>query len=121
MPVAHAPQCPCPLRQVGSYARRYRYSPAEQAEVSDRLQAVTRLLKQHDCADSGQLLDAAARAEASLETWFHAEGAESYSSLVTQSPVCCSFSHGQGPSYHSCGGVTVCNIYAVPPRLYRRR
>lgn len=69
--------------QVGSYARHYRYSPAEQAEVSDRLQAVTRLLKQHDCADSGQLLDAAARAEASLETWFHAEGAAPYSSLKT--------------------------------------
>ena len=102
MPVAHAPQCPCPLRQVGSYARHYRYSPAEQAEASDRLQAVTRLLKQHDCADSGQLLDAAVRAEASLETWYHAEGAESYSSLVTQSPVCCSSSHGQVPSYHSC-------------------
>jgi hypothetical protein len=61
---------------VGSYARHYRYSPAEQAEVSDRLQVVTRLLKQHDCADSGQLLDAAARAEGSLETWFRAEGAQ---------------------------------------------
>lgn len=61
--------------QVASYARRYRYSPAEQAEVSERLQAVTRLLKQHDCIDSVQLLAAAADAEASLDTWFRMEGA----------------------------------------------
>jgi hypothetical protein len=84
----HHIYCPSPPRQVGSYARHYRYSPAEQADVSDRLQAVTRLLKQHDCADSGQLLDAAARAEASLETWFHAEGAALDTSMITQSPVC---------------------------------
>lgn len=60
--------------QVASYVRRYRYSPAEQADVSERLQVVVRLLKQHDCTDSGQLLDAATKAEASLDTWFRMEG-----------------------------------------------
>jgi hypothetical protein len=61
--------------QVASYARQYRYSPMEQAEVSERLQTVTRLLKQHECVDSGQLLDTVAEAEASLDHWFRAEGA----------------------------------------------
>jgi hypothetical protein len=79
---------------VASYARHYRYSPAEQAEVSERLQTVTRLLKQHDCADSGQLLDAAAKAEASLETWFHAEGAAPFLLLIGQA-VCSRLSLSQ--------------------------
>lgn len=59
---------------MASYARRYRYSEADQADISERLQAVMRLCRQHDCTDTEQLIAAANEAEASLDTWFLMEG-----------------------------------------------
>lgn len=76
---AHSTLC----TQVASYARRYRYSEADQADVSERLQVVIRLCRQHDCADSAALIAAATQAEASLDTWFRMEG---QSLKVEQSP-----------------------------------
>ena len=59
---------------VERYARQYRFSQAEYAEVSERLQEVQKLMKQHDAASADELIEAAERAATALDAFYHMEG-----------------------------------------------
>ena len=59
---------------VERYSRQYRFSQAEYTEVSERLQEIQRLLKQHDVGSADELLEAAERASASLDAFYQMEG-----------------------------------------------
>ena len=61
--------------QVTAYARKHRYLQQERDEAASRLQQVEKLLKQYDCSTSGELLQAAAEAEADLDKYYQMEGA----------------------------------------------
>ena len=62
------------LVQVEAYAQQFRFLQLEHDEVSQRLLLLERLLKQHSCTTSEQLLDATAKAGSSLDQWFQMEG-----------------------------------------------
>lgn len=59
---------------VERYARRYRFSQAEYKEVSERLQEVQKLMKQHDAGSADELLEAAERAAIALDAFYQMEG-----------------------------------------------
>ena len=63
------------LMQVEAYAQQFSFLQLEHDEVAERLAELERLLKQHTCLTSEQLLDATAKAESSLDQWFQMEGA----------------------------------------------
>ena len=60
--------------KVEAYAQHFRFLQLELDEVSQRLKQLERLLKQHSCYTSEQLLEKTARAESSLDQWFQMEG-----------------------------------------------
>ncbi|CAL8460865.1 g396 [Coccomyxa elongata] len=61
-------------QKVAQYAQRFRFLQLEHDEVSQRLEMLDRLFKQHDCSSSDALLEVAAKAEADLDRWFQLEG-----------------------------------------------
>ncbi|CAL5219355.1 g1171 [Coccomyxa viridis] len=60
--------------KVEAYAQHFRFLQLEHDEVSQRLKQLERLLKQHSCLTSEQLLEKTAKAESSLDQWFQMEG-----------------------------------------------
>ena len=62
------------LVQVEAYAQQFRFLQLEHEEVSQRLLQLERLLKQHSCTTSEQLLEATAKAGSGLDQWFQMEG-----------------------------------------------
>ncbi len=62
------------LWQVGAYAQRFRFLALEHEEVTARLAALERLLKQHGATSCAALLQAARKAEGDLDAWFLMEG-----------------------------------------------
>ena len=61
--------------KVGAYAKRFQFLQQEHDEVCERIDALDRLFKQHDCRSSEMLLDKAAKTERSLDAWFLMDGA----------------------------------------------
>ena len=64
--------------KVEAYAQHFRFLQLEHDEVSQRLKQLERLLKQHSCYTSEQLLEKTAKAESSLDQWFQMEGEPAY-------------------------------------------
>ena len=62
------------LAQAEAYAQQFQFLRLEHDEASQRLLQLERLLKQHSCTTSKQLLEATAKAESSLDQWFQMEG-----------------------------------------------
>ena len=60
--------------KVEAYAQHFRFLQLEHDEASQRLKQLERLLKQHSCHTSEQLLEKTAKAEGSLDQWFQMEG-----------------------------------------------
>jgi DNA repair ATPase RecN len=60
--------------RVLQYGQLYRFSQADYDELSARLQQIERLLKQHDATSADELLEAAERQGAALDTYFQMEG-----------------------------------------------
>jgi DNA repair ATPase RecN len=59
---------------VERYSRQYRFNHMEYKEVSERLQEVQKLMKQHDATSADELLNAAESAAAALDTFYQMEG-----------------------------------------------
>lgn len=60
--------------QVEAYAQQFKFLQLEHDEVSEKLSKLERLLKQHGCYTSEELLEASSKAERSLDHWFQMEG-----------------------------------------------
>jgi len=61
--------------QVASYARRFQFSPQQDAEMRARLSQITRLLREYHCPDTHVLLERSEKAAADLEHWHNSQGA----------------------------------------------
>ena len=60
--------------RVLQYGQLYRFSQADYDDLSARLQQLERLCKQHDATSADELLEAAERQGAALDTYFQMEG-----------------------------------------------
>ena len=64
--------------KVEAFAQHFRFLQLEHDEASERVKQLERLLKQHSCFTSEQLLEKTAKAESSLDQWFQMEGEQAY-------------------------------------------